>query len=69
MINNGYIDEVNLWQYDVNTGEYARSGSKRVMTFKEFLDLLECLKAQCDVIKWQIDSMDPDYTMACIYMR
>jgi hypothetical protein len=69
MINNGYIDEVYFWQYDDNTLEYARSGSKRVMTFKEFLDLLERLKAQYDVIKWQIDSMDPDYTLACVYMR
>lgn len=31
------------------------------MSFKDFFDFIERLAAQCDVIKWLIDSLNPDY--------
>lgn len=69
MFSNGYIDEIVVWDYDESTGEYDKLHTERAMPFKDFFDFINRLSKQCDVIKWQIDSMDPDYTIACVYMR
>ena len=69
MFTNGYIDEIVVWDYDESTGEYAKLHTERTMSFKDFFDFIERLAAQCDVIKWLIDSLNPDYTMARVYMR
>lgn len=69
MFTNGYIDEIVVWDYDESTGEYAKLHTERTMSFKDFFDFIERLAAQCDIIKWLIDSLNPDYTMARVYMR
>lgn len=68
MFTNGYIDEIAIWDYDEDTGDYAKLHTERAMSFKDFFDFIERLSGQCDVLKWLIDSMNPDYTTACVYM-
>ena len=69
MFNDGYVDEIAVWHYDESTGVYAKPHTEWAMSFKDFFDFIERLAAQCDVIKWKIDSMNPDYVTACVYMR
>lgn len=61
MSTNSYIDET--------TGYYTKLHTERAMSFKDFLDCIDRLRSQCDVINWQIDAMSTDYTLACVYMR
>lgn len=68
MFTNGYIDEIAIWDYDEDIGDYAKLHTERAMSFKDFFDFIERLAGQCDVLKWQIDSMNPDYITACVYM-
>lgn len=55
MPTNGYIDEIAFWDYDESTGKYTKLHTERAMSFKDFLDCIERLRPQCDVINWKID--------------
>ena len=67
MFTNGYIDEIAIWDYDEDIEDYAKQHTERAMSFKDFFDFIERLAGQCDVLKWQIDSMNPDYITACVH--
>lgn len=68
MLTNGYIDEITFWEYNRDNGEYVKTCTKRRMLLKDFFEYIERLTSEY-VVKYRIDAMGPDYTLASVYMR
>lgn len=68
MFTNTYIDEITFWEYDRGNCDYVKTCTKRSMSLNDLFMYIERLTSVY-AVKYRIDAMDPDYTLASVYMR